>query len=718
MYNIEQFKTNLTTLNWHNTINPTNNININYKNFHDTITSLLNICIPKRKIKLQNHYKKHWLTVGIKISSYNKRLLKIITLKTKNKILIDHYKCYEKILKKSIITAKKLHYISKLKNSHNKIKTMWSIVKERTNKKCIKEKNNIKLQINNNIITDPYKVANTFLDHFSCIGGSTTSSVAGHSVLFPSENSMYLSPVEYQEVYKIIKNLKNKKSCGIDEIPPCLFKKCAIELTYPLTSLINQSFEEGAFPDYLKKSIIKPMHKKNEKTNPTNYRPIALLPTASKVFEKAMNNRIYNFCEKYKILDDCQNGFRENRSTVLAVYKYIQKVLDIINEKQYAVGILLDMTKAYDKVQFNILLHKLYGIGVRGNSFNWLKSYLSDREQLVEIEYFNFNTKEIKQIRSPSKYINASIPQGSVIGCLLFLIYINDLPKIMSEPCVMFADDISLLTSCNNNSNINNKLQLILNKTTNWMKDHNLELNFLKTKLITFHPYQKTPLNVNFTYNNIKIDVVKEFTLLGLVINTQLDWKPHVQKLKNKLSSFKYALYEVKKTTDIKTSLNVYYAYAHAWLSYGVIMWGNSTAAPDLLILQKKLIRIIFNIKNIDSCKPYFLEYKILTLPCIYILELCKFVKKYPDFFKTRHENLSNRYEFRNNKNLIYLSSRLKLHSSGPQIMCIKIYNKLPKSIKNINKEKDFINETKQLLINKRYYSVQEYLNDKLSDYN
>lgn len=132
---------------------------------------------------------------------------------------------------------------------------------------------------------------------------------------------------------------------------------------------------------------------------------------------------------------------RKKLSTISAVYKYIQEVHNIINNKEYAVGILLDMTKAYDKVQYNILLNKLNGIGIRGITHKWFTSYLQNREQFVEIEYYNNKTNEINNIRSDSKIINASIPQGSILGCFLFLIYINDLPKIIEETCVLFADD-------------------------------------------------------------------------------------------------------------------------------------------------------------------------------------------------------------------------------------------------------------------------------------
>lgn len=244
------------------------------------------------------------------------------------------------------------------------------------------------------------------------------------------------------------------------------------------------------------------------------------------------------------------------------------------------------------------------------------------------------------------------------------------------------------------------------------MNDHNLEINFTKTKLITFHPRQKNPININFIINNIKLETVNEFTLLGLTIDTNINWKSHVLKLNSKISKFAFALREIKKTTNLQTAIVTYYAYAHAWFTYGIILWGNSTDAPSVFILQKRLIRIITNIEQTDSCKPYFKEHKILTLIGIYILELCKLVRKYPDTYKTRGD-IQTSHSLRHKNRLNLPQSHLKMHSSSPYSMSIKIYNKLPEYLKQIEKTNIFINKVKQFLINKSYYSLDEFLNDK-----
>ncbi|KAI5643441.1 reverse transcriptase (RNA-dependent DNA polymerase) domain-containing protein [Phthorimaea operculella] len=155
---------------------------------------------------------------------------------------------------------------------------------------------------------------------------------------------------------KIIRNLKNKRSFGHDELPPILIKYCSEELAPVLAFLVNQSFIEGTVPDLIKISVVKPVYKKDDHTNCANYRPIALLPTFAKILETAMANRIYAYCEKYNIFDEAQNGFRKNHSTSLAVFKYISDTLNLINSRKHAIGVLLDMSKAYDRVLHDIML--------------------------------------------------------------------------------------------------------------------------------------------------------------------------------------------------------------------------------------------------------------------------------------------------------------------------------------------------------------------------
>lgn len=508
--------------------------------------------MPIVKFKLKLKHKKSWLSTGIKKSCKHKRLLKLLICQTKNSVLNQHYKSYGKLLRKCVQSSKKNDNIRKINTSNNISKTMWYIVKERTNKLTPKRKVNIRLRINDNITEDPVLISNTFNNHFVSVGCQDDGTVRslnepepnGRPVISPPQHSMYLKPVDESEVLDIIKNLKNKQSFGIDEIPPVLVKHCADELVEPLTVLVNQSFTEGNFPDKLKLSLVRPIFKKGEATDTCNYRPIALLSVFSEILESAMTRRLYSYCEKYKILDESQNGFRKNRSTTLAVYKYVQEALNIINTKKYAVGVLLDLSKAYDRVSYKILLRKLYGIGIRGVVYDWFESYLTNRAQFVEIEYYYSQSGMIARAQSDTLPVKMSIPQGSVIGCILFIIYLNDLPKNIDTTSVLFADDLSIIFPCSNEQDLKGRLEKIINDVTSWLGDHNLLVNFSKTKVMQFKPVQKKPLIIDCNINqNKKLECVDNFNLLGITIDTNVNWKSHVQKLSGKLSSSTYALY-------------------------------------------------------------------------------------------------------------------------------------------------------------------------------
>lgn len=240
-----------------------------------------------------------------------------------------------------------------------------------------------------------------------------------------------------------------------------------------------------------------------------------------------------------------------------------------------------------------------------------------------------------------------------------------------------------------------------------WLREHCLELNINKTKLIQFRPYQKVPLNLTNISNEIGIKEVSTFNLLGLTIDTNLNWKKHIEVTNNKLSRFIYALSVLKRNTHIECALSAYYAYAYAWLRYGIILWGNSTDAHDLFVAQKKCIRIIANIRRPESCRPNFVKLKLLTLPCIYILEVALFVKKH----LTQYEFVKSA---RRNNQLALPEPKLNMYKSGPYYQSIKVYNKIPDYIKTENKYNNFRNKLKDWLISKTYYSYKEFITETL----
>jgi hypothetical protein len=280
------------------------------------------------------------------------------------------------------------------------------------------------------------------------------------------------------------------------------------------------------------------------------------------------------------------------------------------------------------------------------------------------------------------------------------------LPKTLKHHSVLFADDVSLLFKCpTKNHNISCEITQALTDIKLWLYDHCLELNTQKTKIIQFKPYQKTPLDLHTLTIKTEIQEVNEVNLLGLKLDSGLNWKGHVEHLKVKLSRFVYALSVIKRNTSVECARSAYHAYAYAWLRYGVVLWGHSVNAHDIFIMQKKCLRIIVNIRQPESCKNHFVKQNILTLPSIYILEIGMFVRKHMYLFEfvksTRRQN-----------KLVIPESKLNMFKQGPYYRSIKIYNNIPDYIKTEVKDTIFCTKLKNYLMEKAYYSVQEFMAD------
>lgn len=259
------------------------------------------------------------------------------------------------------------------------------------------------------------------------------------------------------------------------------------------------------------------------------------------------------------------------------------------------------------------------------------------------------------------------------------------------------------------NDNHNEIIKNTLHDVNNWLHLHNLQVNLSKTKLIQFFPSQKkTKLSINVSINSTKLEEVNNFKLLGITLDSNVNWKEHIQMTKSKLSSFTYALFNLRRQTDKQTALSAYHAFAHSRLSYGIALWGGSTDAYHLFVMQKKCLRIIAGIQSTTSCRPFFGEYGILTLPCQYIMALATYVR-------------NNKFKFKENKNprfkhqLLQPAAKIKMLQNSPEFTAVKVYNKLPNDIKSLDTYNLFHKELKSLLLRKCYYSLSEFMSDKYS---
>lgn len=335
-----------------------------------------------------------------------------------------------------------------------------------------------------------------------------------------------------------------------------------------------------------------------------------------------MHKRLYIFFEHGNILYESQYGFREKHSTSQAVLEFITDTIEALENRKSTLGIFLDLSKAFDTINHNILLRKLYYYGIRGIAFDWVKSYLSNRSQYVQ--YQNCNS-----VHMP---IVCGVPQGSVLGPLLFLIYMNDLPNCLESKSVLFADDTSLYKSSVNIKDLYCKMNIELNKLSDWFKANKLSLNVAKSNYILISNVHDRARHVHLLkVNNIIIERTRCVKFLGMHIDECLTWNDHIKICRAKIASSIYAINRMKHIIPKEYMRTLYFSIVYPYLSYGIPIWGGTynIHKNKMITIQKRAVRVLSNAKYNAHTDPLFRELKILKLADIYRVEILKIVVRH-----------------------------------------------------------------------------------------
>ena len=413
-------------------------------------------------------------------------------------------------------------------------------------------------------ITEPKQIANTFNKYYASVAEEILQErkYEGNKsysdyLLNPSEQTIAVYECDNIEIENIIQSLNPKKAIGPNSIPTDILHLLKTQISLPLSVIFNISLRTGIHPELLKTAKIIPLFKKGSRLSTKNYRHISLLSNLNKILEKIMFNRIYNFLEKYNNIYKLQFGFRKKHSTIHALIDITENIRTALDNGSYACGIFIDLQKAFDTVNHCILINKLNHHGIRGIANNWFKSYLNNRTQYVSIQGCNSDTEQIKH----------GVPQGSVLGPLLFLLYINDLNTAINYSSVYhFADDTNLLNINTSPKQLQKQLNIDLTLLYKWLLANKISLNCTKMELIFFHRpgHPITDYSFNIKINGHKIIPSKYIKYLGIYLDSTLSEKHHCELLSVKLKRANGMLSKIRHYVPPEGNSNLFtMLYSH-----------------------------------------------------------------------------------------------------------------------------------------------------------
>lgn len=522
---------------------------------------------------------------------------------------IDTEKEYKKLrnsVKQNIRNAK-YRFFFNLFNSNSNTREFWNTLKNLGIKQDKSSQISVDVPLNdlNNYFTNVAKPIEPTLKVKSL------QSLASQQPII--QDKLYFHNVSHLEVAKIVSSLKSNAN-GSDNITAKQLK-IILEFSLPaLTHIINFSLMTGTFPQTWQTAHVRPLPKSDNALDPSDYRPISILPTLSKVLEKIVRKQIEEFLTKNNLLDNFQSGFRSGRSTQTALLKVTEDMRKTLDDGEVTILTLLDFSKAFDSVDHDILIAKCRNIGFSEPTLSWISKYFENRRQIVVVG------DEVSSINN----ITRGVPQGSVLGPLFFLIYVNDLHNALSS-CQyhLYADDLQIYISgklCEISSLIH-RTNCNLASLHKWSMQNGLLLNPKKSQLIIIGSSRSHKLLNNMDIPKVMLDQVaiprfSQVKNLGIMIDEKLNWEPQVRKVCQKVYAVLHSLKCVGKCLPVKAKETLIKSLLYPHLDYGDIIYNNlnKSLADTLQRVQNACIRFVYDIKKYDHISGYYKSNNILKL--------------------------------------------------------------------------------------------------------
>ena len=706
---IKNFKDLLVDINWEDITESCRNKDVNnaYAMFHKKYLEIYNICFPIQKIIFSGKKcpKQPWITPAlIKSCNVKSKLYKKYQMNpsTVNK---TKFCTYRNKLKSLLKIAEKSYYSDLFMKCRGDLTKTWKNIKMIIHGSTV-SKLPTEFTYNNNSVSGTKNIAETFNQYFLNVGVKLADKIKPSTVKYntflPGEymNSLYFYPTEPCEVISTCSLLKNKSSSGYDKIVSWVAKTTISTVAEPLAEIINCSLETGMVPDELKIAKVIPVYKAGAKNEFSNYRPISILPFFSKIFEKIVYARLINYLNKLDILTPSQYGFRKKSSTYMALVDICDQITNSIDNRDYCAGVFIDLSKAFDTIDHTILLTKLQHYGIRGVALDWFKSYLTNRAQFVSIESVNSDNGDI----------TCGVPQGSILGPLLFLIYINDIYCSSSVlKFILFADDTNLFYSSKSISDLQHVLNHEMAALSDWFKANKLSLNIDKTSYILFcaNNARRIPEpSFELYIESIKVKRVESCKFLGVYLDEKMTWKTHIDQITSKMSKSIGIISRTKHILPKYVLHTLYYTMIFPYLHYCNIVWASTypSRLEKIIVLQKRIIRIISLCNYREHTSNLFKELHILKFPDITFLQTALFMFRVHNKLLPSHlintfyqNNEIHHYCTRSSYNyhLELVNTNIKQFSityKGPVL-----WNSIPvsiRSLKNINQFKQHIIDT------------------------